>query len=110
MTELFPGLCRQEDSKNGPAVKQLKQKLALNSTPYMAQLQSHPIATTPPASPQTCRVHVRKAGFSHGGIPPNALMGPQVRQIRTLGSAHSLRNKRRSSCCECASLRLAEAT
>lgn len=64
-------------------MKELKQKLAHNSKVDMTQLQSHPIAVTPkatpPGSPQACWVHERKAGFSHGRIPPNDLMGPQVR-------------------------------
>ena len=66
------------------AVEQLQRKLALNSTRAMTQLQSHPIAVTPrqitpPASPEATRVHERKAGFSHGRIPSNALTTPQVR-------------------------------
>jgi len=74
--------CRQE-GHNAVAVKELKQKLALNSASDMTQLQSHPIAVdpramTPPDSPPAGRVHESKAGFSHGRIPPNALMGPQV--------------------------------
>ena len=66
------------------AVEQLQRKLALNSAQDMTQLQSHPIAVTPrhgtpPASPEATRVHERKAGFSHGRIPANALKDPRVR-------------------------------
>lgn len=69
------------------AVEQLQRKLALNSAQDMTQLQSHPIAVTsrdgtPPASPEDTRVHERKAGFSHGKIPSNALTDPRVRGSR----------------------------
>ena len=67
---------------SGEAVRELKQRLALHSSGDLRHLQSFPIMglPSPQGSPvQQGRVHERKAGFSHGGIPPSAIMNSQVR-------------------------------